>query len=74
MVRVLPYRSVDNFIGGVVITFTNLTPLTQAQTALRESEERLRGFAEASSDVMWVMDAATRREVRRTLAELDQRR
>jgi two-component system CheB/CheR fusion protein len=38
MVRVLPYRSVDNFIGGVVITFTDVTSLTEMQQALRESE------------------------------------
>src|SRR5262249_17332717 len=42
MTRVLPYRSVDNFIGGVVLTFTDVTPLTQIQQALRESEKRAR--------------------------------
>ncbi|MCB8820903.1 PAS domain S-box protein [Microvirga rosea] len=46
MVRVLPYRSVDNYIGGTVVTFTDMTPLTQAQHALRESEERFRAMAE----------------------------
>ncbi len=44
MVRVLPYRSVDNYIGGTVITFTNMTPLMRAQQALRESEERFRAI------------------------------
>lgn len=44
MVRVLPYRSVDNYIGGTVITFTDMTPLTRAQQALRESEERFRAI------------------------------
>ncbi|WP_245444708.1 CheR family methyltransferase [Microvirga sp. KLBC 81] len=44
MVRVLPYRSVDNYIGGTVITFTDMTPLTKAQQALRESEERFRAI------------------------------
>lgn len=33
----------------------------RAETALRESEERLRGFAEASSDVLWIAHAETRR-------------
>jgi two-component system CheB/CheR fusion protein len=42
MVRVLPYRSLDNFIGGVVVTLTDVTPLTQAQEALRQSEGQAR--------------------------------
>jgi two-component system, chemotaxis family, CheB/CheR fusion protein len=46
MARVLPYRSLDNFIGGAVITFTSITLLTRAQQALRESEERFRAVAE----------------------------
>jgi two-component system CheB/CheR fusion protein len=42
MVRVLPYRTTDNFIGGAVVTFTDVTPVTRAQHALRESESRSR--------------------------------
>src|SRR5690606_14002932 len=53
MVRILPYRSVDNFIGGAVITFTNLTPLTKAQLALRQSEERFRGIANLVPELLW---------------------
>lgn len=33
----------------------------RAEAALRDSEERLRGFAEASSDVLWIANAETRR-------------
>ncbi|WP_245515469.1 CheR family methyltransferase [Rhizobium deserti] len=39
--RVLPYRSVDNYISGAVVTFTDLTATHRAETALRRSEERL---------------------------------
>jgi two-component system CheB/CheR fusion protein len=46
MVRALPYRSIDNYIGGAVVTFMDVTPLTRAQQALRESEERFRAMAE----------------------------
>ncbi len=40
--RVLPYRSVDNFIAGAVITFVDVTSTVKAESALRESEARLR--------------------------------
>ena len=35
IVRVLPYRSVDNFIAGVVVTFVDITPLTKAEDRQR---------------------------------------
>jgi two-component system CheB/CheR fusion protein len=44
LVRVLPYRSVDNFIAGVVVTFLEITGTARAEAALRTSERR---FAEA---------------------------
>ena len=40
--RVLPYRSIDNFIAGAVITFVDVTSTVKAESALRESEARLR--------------------------------
>lgn len=58
MVRILPYRSVDNFIGGVVITFTNLTPLTRAQEALQQSEERFRAIANLVPELLWSSEAS----------------
>jgi PAS domain S-box-containing protein len=44
-----------------VATIRDLSDREEAEVALRESEERLRGFAEASSDVLWVLDVASRR-------------
>jgi two-component system CheB/CheR fusion protein len=45
LVRVLPYRSIDNFIAGVVLTFLDITATVRAEQALRISEERLRMMA-----------------------------
>ncbi|WP_053078685.1 CheR family methyltransferase, partial [Methylobacterium tarhaniae] len=42
LARVLPYRSIDNFIAGVVITFLDITATARAERALRASQERFR--------------------------------
>ncbi|MGV4791773.1 CheR family methyltransferase [Rhizobium sp. F40D2] len=47
--RALPYRSVDNYIGGAVVTFTDLTATYEAEMALRRSEERLQRVLETDA-------------------------
>jgi two-component system CheB/CheR fusion protein len=39
--RILPYRTADNVIDGVVFTFTDITPLKQLEASLRESQAAL---------------------------------
>lgn len=53
--KVLPYRSIDNYISGAVVTFTDLTAMHQAETALRESEARLQALLTASSEAVFRM-------------------
>jgi two-component system CheB/CheR fusion protein len=45
--RVMPYRTVQNAIDGVVLTFTDVTQIEQAQQALRNLNEDLKHFAYA---------------------------
>nr|WP_165937897.1 CheR family methyltransferase [Methylobacterium segetis] len=40
LVRVLPYRNIDNFIAGVVMTFLDITATARAERALKETQER----------------------------------
>lgn len=43
IIRVLPYRSIDNFIAGVVITFVDVTAITRAEEFLSsELQHRVR--------------------------------
>lgn len=51
--RVLPYRSVDNYISGAVVTFTDFTDLFQAQEAFRKSEERQQVLIEGVPQLVW---------------------
>ncbi len=65
--RILPYRSTDNLVGGVVITFVDLTQRKQAETvqreadvrsvaALQESTERMRAILNTAADAIITID------------------
>jgi two-component system CheB/CheR fusion protein len=50
LMRMSPYRTTDNHIDGVVLTFQDITERRQAELRVRESEERLRLLIDGATD------------------------
>jgi PAS domain-containing protein len=55
-VKMLPYRTTENVIDGVVITFTDVTKIKQAQEHLAISRVALAAFIESATDGMMLFD------------------
>jgi PAS domain S-box-containing protein len=56
VLRVLPYRGLDDSIAGTVITFADVTKLKRAETALRESERLLKDIIDGSPSPVFLKD------------------
>ena len=56
LTRVRPYRSGEDRIEGVVITFVDITARKGAEEELRESEEQFRALVDASAQMVWTAD------------------
>lgn len=56
MVRVRPYRTLDDRIEGCVVTFVNVSAQREATARLRESEERYRTLFEAMDEAYAVVE------------------
>jgi len=51
-IRIMPYRTFDDRIDGLVITFINLSGLKQVESKLHETEQMNRLLLSSSSDVI----------------------
>ena len=56
--RMVPYRTDDDRIDGVVVTFTDITDRKKAETALRASEQRLRKMLDTDAVGVVFFDAS----------------
>ncbi|HET6440195.1 MAG TPA: chemotaxis protein CheB [Anaeromyxobacter sp.] len=52
-VRILPYRTVDNVIDGVVITFSDVTATTSMEERLRARADDLKEMADSLPVIVW---------------------
>jgi PAS domain S-box-containing protein len=69
--RALPYRTTDNRIDGVVITFVDFTELRHAEEALREREEQFRrAIEDAPIPVIMLAEDGQVLQISRTFTEL----
>jgi two-component system CheB/CheR fusion protein len=62
LLRIRPYRTLENVIEGAVITFTDISTLKKAQAALRDSEalRRLAVVVRDAGDAVLVQDMTGR--------------
>jgi len=58
--RILPYRSLDNYINGVVITFTDITALKVLEAQVQEASRFSASLAETMREPLLALDADLR--------------
>ncbi len=52
LIRIMPYRTLDDRIEGLVITFVNITDLKKTEVKLHETEQINRLLINSSSDII----------------------
>lgn len=58
--RILPYRTLDNYISGAVITFTDITALKTLETELQATSRFAESIVETIREPLLVLDASLR--------------
>jgi two-component system CheB/CheR fusion protein len=60
VMRILPYRTLDNYISGAVITFTEITSLKRLEEQLQESTRFAESIIETVREPLLVLDGDLR--------------
>jgi two-component system CheB/CheR fusion protein len=60
MMRILPYRTLDNYISGAVITFTDITALKTLEAELQATTRFAESIVETMREPLLVLDASLR--------------
>jgi two-component system, chemotaxis family, CheB/CheR fusion protein len=56
LMRALPYRSMTNTIGGVILTFSDVTAIKQAEVILREAQAYFESIVQTVREPLVVLD------------------
>lgn len=58
LTRIFPYRSEEDRIEGLVLTFVDITARKRSEESLKESRAQFRALVEASSQIVWTTNQA----------------
>jgi len=56
LARIQPYRTLDDVIDGVVLTFTDITKRVEAETAVQDAREMAEGIVDTVREPLIVLD------------------
>ena len=73
LMRILPYRTLENVIEGAVITFVEINEQKRLQERLQINEDRLKSVLENVDGVIWAIDAHYRLILASSAFHADQR-
>ena len=57
LMSIIPYRTVENAVEGIIITFVNITKLKKEEELKLASEARYRSYIEVTGQIGWVTNA-----------------
>jgi two-component system CheB/CheR fusion protein len=57
LMSIIPYRTVDNAVEGIIVTFVNITKLKKEEALKLASEARYRSYIELTGQIGWVTNA-----------------
>ncbi len=60
LARIQPYRTLDNVIDGVVLTFTDISTRMEAEATMRSARELSEGIVDTVREPLVVLDSALR--------------
>jgi two-component system CheB/CheR fusion protein len=57
LMSIIPYRTIDNAVEGIIVTFVNITKLKHEQELRLASEARYRSYIEVTGQIGWVTNS-----------------
>jgi len=57
LMSIIPYRTVDNAVEGIIVTFVNITKLKHEEELKLAIEKRYRSYIEVTGQIGWVTNA-----------------